>query len=176
MQRLYYSADEAKPSTFLQQFIVGEKIYVQRIQIVLGLLYTFTLVPPAHPEVEHRFTVTRDRSKHYHMYQHTHNVHTSTEVLQWSGLKSFERTCTNSCAQHYEKSSGQSSWQSWGQSTRQSCGDGCSHTLSVATYNIWNLNNIPGELYEDRLKRLGKVSRSRMSIDMSSTLRIFVHV
>jgi len=66
--------------------------------------------------------------------------------------------------------------ESWGQSTRQSCGDGCSHTLSVATYNIWNLNNIPGELYEDRLKRLGKVSRSHMLIDMSSTLMIFVHV
>ena len=164
MQRLYYSTDEVKPSTFLQPLIVGDKIYVQRIQIVLGLLYTFTLAQPACPEAEHRFTITCDRNKQYHVNQHTYNtynVHTFTDVLQWSGLKACERTCENSCAQHYGKSNEQSYWQSLG---GQSCGDGCSHTLSVATYNIWNLNNIPGELYEDRLKRLGKVSRSCMSL------------
>ena len=73
MQRLYYSDDGVKPSTFLQHLVVGDKAYVQRIQMVLGLLYTFTLVPPACPELEYKFTVTRDRNKQYHMYQYTHS-------------------------------------------------------------------------------------------------------
>ena len=172
MQRLYYSDDGVKPSTFLQHQLVGDKAYVQRIQMVLGLLYTFTLVPPACPKLEYKFTVTRDRNKQYHMYQYTHSY---TGVTQEGvGLKvgktckqfyEQQQTTEESCGQTSEESCGQTFEQSFGQSCnisrRQSSGQSYTNhnnMFSVATYNIWNLNNLPGEEYEDRLERLGKVS------------------
>ena len=165
MQRLYYSDDGVKPTTFLQHLLVGDKAYVQRIQIVLGLLYTFTLVPPACPKLEYKFTVTRDRNKQYHMYQYTHSY---TGVTQEGvGLK-----VGKTCKQFYEQQ--QTTEESCGQTSEESSGQSCNisnrhsgqfyanhnNMFSVATYNIWNLNNLPGEEYEDRLERLGKVSGS----------------
>ena len=156
--------------------------------MVLGLLYTFTLVPPACPELEYKFTVTRDRNKQYHMYQYTHSYTGMTQEV--SGLKvgktckqfyEQQQTTEESCGQTSEESCGQTSEESCGQTSEESCGptseqsfgqscnisnrqsSGQSYTdhnnmFSVATYNIWNLNNLPGEEYEDRLERLGKVS------------------
>lgn len=209
MQRLYYSDDDVKPSIFLQHLIVGNKAYVQRIQMVLGLLYTFVLVPPACPELEYKFTVTRDRNKQYHIYQYTHGYtgmtqeegglkvgqtckqfqsykqtseHSASEELcrqttEESCGQSTEELCgqttEESCRQSTEESCGRSTEESCGQtseqsfiqscniSNRQSCGQSYTNRnnmFSVATYNIWNLNNLPGEVYEDRLERLGKVS------------------
>ena len=37
------------------------------------------------------------------------------------------------------------------------CRDYYPETLRVATYNIWNLNNLDMETYHDRLERIGKV-------------------
>ena len=140
--------------------------------MVLGLLYTFTLVPPACPELEYKFTVTRDRNKQYHMYQYTHSYTGVTQEV--SGLKvgktcklfyEQQQTTEESCVQTSEESCGQTFEQSFGQSCnisgRQSSGQSYTNhnnMFSVATYNIWNLNNLPGEEYEDRLERLGKVS------------------
>ena len=169
--------------------------------MVLGLLYAFVLVPPACPELEYKFTVTRDRNKQYHMYQYTHSYtgvtqeggglkvgqtckqfqsykqtseHSASEELcgqttEESCRQSTEQSCgqstEESCGQTTEESCGQTSEQSFIQSCnisdRQSCGQSCTdrnNVFSVATYNIWNLNNLPGEVYEDRLERLGKVS------------------
>ena len=180
MQRLYYSDDGVKPSTFLQHLLVGDKAHVQRIQMVLGLLYTFTLVPPACPELVYKFTVTRDRNKQYHMCQYTHSYTGMTQEV--SGLKvgktckqfyEQQQTTEESCGQTSEESCGQTSEESCGPTSEQSFGQSCNisgrqssgqsytdhnNMFSVATYNIWNLNNLPGEEYEDRLERLGKVS------------------
>ena len=73
--------------------------------MVLGLLYTFTLVPPACPELEYKFTVTRDRNKQYHMYQYTHSYTGMTQEV--SGLK-----VGKTCKQFYEQQ----------QTTEESCG------------------------------------------------------
>ena len=180
MQRLYYSDDGVKPSTFLQHLLVGDKAYVQRIQMVLGLLYTFTLVPPACPKLEYKFTVTRDRNKQYHMYQYTHSYTGMTQEV--SGLKvgktckhfyEQQQTTEESCGQTSEKSCVQTSEESCEQTSEESLMHSCNKSnrqssgqsytdhnnmFSVATYNIWNLNSLPGEEYEDRLERLGKVS------------------
>ena len=225
--------------------------------MVLGLLYTFVLVPPGCPELEYKFTVTRDRNKQYHMYQYTHGYmgttqegdglkvrqnckqfqsykqtsqHSCRQTTEPSCVETTEQSCRQSteqscrqtseescgqtseqscgqtseqscgltteqscrqtteqsCGQTSEQSCGQSTEQSYGQTSEQSCGqsteqsygqtseESCGQTsdrqssgqsytdrnnmFSVATYNIWNLNNLPGEVYEDRLERLGKVS------------------
>ena len=150
--------------------------------MVLGLLYTFVLVPRVCSELEYKFTVTRDRNKQYHMYQYTHGYTGTTQ--EGDGLKvrqnckqfqSYKQTSQHSCRQTTEascfetteQSCGQSTEESCGQTTdqscgqtsdRQSCGQSRNNMFSVATYNIWNLNNLQGEVYEDRLERLGKVS------------------
>ena len=172
--------------------------------MVLGLLYTFALVPPACPELEYKFTVTRDRNKQYHMYQYTHGYtgmtqergglkvgqtckqfqsykqtsqHSHRETTEPSCVETAEESCgqtseqlcgrttEESCRQTTDQLCGQTSEQSFIQSCnisdRQSCGQSYTdrnNMFSVATYNIWNLNNLPGEVYEDRLERLGKVS------------------
>ena len=171
--------------------------------MVLGLLYTFVLVPPACLELEYKFTVTRDRNKQYHIYQYTHGYtgmvqegdglkvgqtckqfQSCTQISEHSASEELcEQTTEELCRQSTERSCGQSTEESCGQTTEESCGQtseqsfiqscnisdrrscGQSYTdrnnvFSVATYNIWNLNNLPGEVYEDRLERLGKVSGS----------------
>ena len=97
--------------------------------MVLGLLYTFTLVPPACPELEYKFTVTRDRNKQYHMYQYTHSYTGMTQEV--SGLKvgktckyfyEQQQTTEESCGQTSEKLCGQTSEESCGQTSEDSCG------------------------------------------------------
>ena len=103
--------------------------------------------------------------KQFQSYKQTSEHSASEESCGQNTEESCGQTTEESCGQSTEESCGQTSEQSFIQScnisNRQSCGQSYTdrnNMFSVATYNIWNLNNLPGEVYEDRLERLGKVS------------------
>lgn len=97
--------------------------------MVLGLLYTFALVPPACPELEYKFTVTRDRNKQYHMYQYTHGY---TGMTQERGelkvgqtckqFQSYKQTSQHSRRETTKPSCVETAEESCGQTSEQLCG------------------------------------------------------
>lgn len=71
--RLYFSDDNETP--YILHLIVPTKhqTEIHQWELVIGLLYTFTLTLPSQhcPWLMHNFTITRDRNDNYHIYQNT---------------------------------------------------------------------------------------------------------
>ena len=90
MQRLYYTVDNRTPYTLEQKYLISNKIYLQRIHISLGFVYTVTLSVTkneSNPVLWHTLTITRHiNNNKYHIFKHT--------VLTASTQHSH--SCTNS--------------------------------------------------------------------------------
>lgn len=207
---LYYTADGETPFVLEQKYIVSNRIYIQRMYVVLGSLFTVSLSSsgtPHYPSVWHNLTITRDHRHDYHVYQHTSS-------WRWDISRSFVNS-TDSCVRKQIETRGNlfakrfhhsatcpTSPEYWTKSIEESLSESpfgafesgylfhapfhpiascachwcphlkCQHHLcggiqtdalsgcrvvKVATYNVWNLNHLEAEEYEDRLGRLGKV-------------------
>ena len=207
---LYYTADDETPFVLEQKYIVSNRVFLQRMHVILGMLFTVSLTSPQTPHcpsVWHNLTITRDRRKDYHVYRHAsswrwdlaqplvnstdfcvrkqietkdhlfeksfhHSATCPTSPEHWS--KSIEKWPSESPSGAFESDSlfhapfyhiASCGWQ-WCPHTKcqqHLCGgiqmdtlSGC-RVVKVATYNVWNLNRLESEEYEDRLGRLGKV-------------------
>lgn len=158
-QRLYFTRDGISPFQYnkLASDVEGKR-YTQKSQIVMGLMYSFTIrsngtTPLPDEEVEFNFTVSRDRNKEYHVFKQVlvvpASVHleTSTEAGT-CGNRRTHLPCLFS--PHHNMAVSFSSAQS----------------LRVASYNIWNVNSLnKGEDYETRLHRLTRFISS-LSLDV----------
>ena len=125
--------------------------YVQRTQLIVGLMYTFTINSNHTVEdMEYQFMVTRDRNKEFHIYK-------QTKVASMGHLGDYQHTIGDG-----DTCIDKGAFLPWADllppllSKPQSSS---MQSLKVASYNIWNVNSLrhEGDKYEDRLGRLGKV-------------------
>ena len=142
IQRLYFTADGIAPFLQVRHLANG---YIQRNQVVVGLIYSFTITTnhTGKGKIEFNFIVSRDRNKEFHIFKQT-SVHSSSG-RPWGCDGPIKDACINT-ALFLSLPSLPPPISS-------------ARLLKVASYNIWNVNGLPDkdELYKDRLERLGKV-------------------
>ena len=87
LKRLYYTANGVTPYILEQKVIISMQVYVQRMHILLGFLYTISLQRAEHQSLVHRLTVTRHLNNEYHVFSHTMTTHPqpypSSEFSNW---------------------------------------------------------------------------------------------
>ncbi len=174
LQRLYFSLDEEVPFILQQMVITSkERVRMQRKQVVLGALYSFTVTWPGQDCLctEHSLTVTRDRNKVYHVYQHSRHGSmvgvwekgrlTDKSIASLTGRTSaniahshalevpFALPCNQYCSLDNTGV--------FGVHEIVDLGIRNPLLLHIATYNIWNVNRLPMDSYRERLRRLQKV-------------------
>lgn len=142
-------------SPFLYQHhtYVSGKDAVQRSQLVVGLIYSFSLHSNQTSDnmFEHHFVVSRDRSKDFHIFKHMYVEFTPEQSVIHSKRSKEADTCGNQISLPLAALLDIPHQIITAISEVQS--------LRVASYNIWNVNSLPGggEVYETRLQRLRKV-------------------
>lgn len=216
LKQLYFTQSEPTPYILEQKFIVGNQVYIQKMHISLGFLYTIFLsttgARSCYKDVLHKLTLTRDLNGEYHVFRHTfsppssapcsRNISCSVSDTFACGQSrpgdnlfnqdySFSEPCCEKplqCSVSIESKMSiveESSYRMRNPCERTLRGDTCPHTsqciatkeplacsnctasfppplanthsIRVATYNMWNLNSFEWESYNERLNRLGKV-------------------
>lgn len=147
------------------------------------------------PHAEHNFVVTRDRNKKYHVFKYT-SVHGNVLGEHVGNTEKISQPNSNAASQshandssnlfwatnkhaRYSKWSGKFHGDQHAGRNDGSVGDSAEHcaqsqqcgNLKIVTYNIWNVNGILEDSYEDRLKRMGEVC---IEISMHSLMLIII--
>ena len=177
------------PTLFAKRVSQDGRQSFQRTQIVLGLLYTFTVVVnhPSSDSSSHLFTVTRDPHRQYHINRHTSLPFHDLNKNSPTGLKDYTTdgdTCEegttskrrNVCTANTDRESQSCELpvpDSWTQHISSNppeplCSEESqgSNSLRVATYNIWNIDAEANDSYKHRLRRLGKVHQKALDQDI----------
>lgn len=171
-QRLYFTLDGVSPYLHRRQHRdASGKLSVQQSQVVMGLLYSFTIVPASSGSGVH-FTVTRDRNKEYHIFRQVPVMSrpgSSSSNYTWASeeLSNVQSTSESVFPEETNKAYTCSNVHHPAPPLSllfllpRSLGFSSAQSLRVASYNIWNVNSLPdtGEDYETRLSRLTKVKR-----------------
>ena len=162
-QLQYHSIDEKLPT----KISYNDHTHCYEVTIFIGTM--FVVIATTTNSI-HYLSIIEDGNKEIHVYSHTYNNYNHIQPLCdyqdlfWSFIHDkMDESCRTdiNCDVDMIESD-------WSQ-------------VSIATYNIWNVNSTEGETHWKRLKRLTKVCLSvclsvYLSIDVSACLSLCLSV
>lgn len=167
-ERLYYTADGISPFVLTRHTRNAKgRTAVQRSQLVLGLLYTFSVrvnkSTVCDHKVEYRFTVTRDRNKEYHVIKWMEVVprcllRAGSEAGGFGTCRDSKAALLGSFLQSSRFCVAAANFGSSSSNSSSNTDNSDEFQLRVASYNVWNTNRLQrrGESYKKRAKRMMK--------------------